>query len=238
MFFQTCEHMSVYYQEYGHVPACFGVCILSNTHKHVYMFWIRVCSIVYFWVCMHMYTHAHMFQSMCAYFHVFWGMHNHVCICLHMCACIHMFSGVSICLQVCECVYLSLYVFGSHLFHVCTYVRVFSGVSVYSYVYLCPCVFRCVCIFICVSVSMCFQVCPHAFRSVTCCSYLVLQWPWPQPTLVLLFLFSLISQWKDRAPGAPRPDGVISQIGLREHQGLMVWSHSQYSWAPRPAAGV
>lgn len=153
-FFQTCEHMSVYFQEYGHAPACFRVCILSNMHKHVYMFWIRVCAIVYFGVCTHMLTclncvctRSYVSEYVCIFPCVFGVCIHIVCTCLHMCACIHMFSGVSICLQVCECVHLSLYVFGGHFFHVCTYVHMFSGVSLYSYVYLCLCVF---------SVSICF----------------------------------------------------------------------------------
>lgn len=134
-----------------------GVCMLSDVHKHVYMFWIHVCAIVHFGVCMHMLTclncvctHSYVSEYMCIfpcvlrYAYTCVHMYAYVCMYPHVFRCICMFSGVSICLQVCECIHLTLYVFGSNFFHVCIYVRVFSGVSVYSYVYLCPCVFRCV----------------------------------------------------------------------------------------------
>lgn len=140
--------MSVYFQEYWHVPACFAVYVLSEMHTHAYMFWMCMCNHVLGSV------HACAYVCTCSY------VSEDLCIfpCGYAYTCVHMFGYVCMYLQVCPCVFryvdVSMCLHVSHFFHVCTYVHVSSGVS----------------IFICVSVSICLQVWLHVFRSVACCS--------------------------------------------------------------------
>ena len=160
-------------------------CVLWSVYAYAYMFKLCMHTFICFRVCVHV--------SMCC------GVCIHMCA--HVCICVHVSTCFQVCPYVFRCVNVSICL--------CMCLEVISFM----------CVPMSICFQVCLYIHMCtcvhvFSECPHAFRSVACCSYVVLWWPWPEPTLVLLFLLSLISQWEDRSPGAPRPVSVISQSGL------------------------